>query len=162
MEICSKNNLSKMKQSELSKLIKDRTIITKPADKRCAAVILSTEHYKTMTMKHLDDASTYKKVDSNIEMKIHKNLKKFLNKYNKCFMESEQKFLNEKSFKISNFYSLPKTHKSKFREAAIHYQNTKVVEVREPSNLKLRPTAGRPNGPTRRLLFFRYSSKTIF
>ena len=76
MEICSKNNLSKMKQSELSKLIKDRTIITKPADKRCAKVILSTEHYKTMIMKHLDDASTYKKLDSNIDMKTHTKFEK--------------------------------------------------------------------------------------
>ena len=45
--ISSKNNLSKMEQSELSKLINDRTIIIKPANKGGRAVILSTEHYKT-------------------------------------------------------------------------------------------------------------------
>ena len=37
--------------------------------------------------------------------------------------------MNEKSFKTSHFYNLPKTHKSKVVEAAIHYQHTKVVEV---------------------------------
>ena len=31
MEICSKNNLSIIKQSELSKLIDDRAVIIKPA-----------------------------------------------------------------------------------------------------------------------------------
>ena len=33
MDICSKNNLSKIEQLELSELINDRTIIIKPADK---------------------------------------------------------------------------------------------------------------------------------
>ena len=61
MDLSSKNNLSKTEQSELSKLINDKTIIIKPADKGGAVVILSTEHYKTMIMQHLDDASTYKK-----------------------------------------------------------------------------------------------------
>ena len=63
-------------------------------------------------------------------MKIHTNLKKFLHKYHKCFTESEQKFLNEKSFETCNFFGLPKIHKSKVIEAAIHSQNTEVVEVR--------------------------------
>ena len=40
LDICSKNNLSKMEQSELSKLISDRTMIIKPADKGDATVIL--------------------------------------------------------------------------------------------------------------------------
>ena len=113
MDIFYKNTLSKMEESELLKLINDRTIITKPADKEGAVVVLSTEHYKTMIMQHLDDVSTYKKIDLNIDMKIHKNLKIFLQKHNKCFTESEQKFLNEKSFETSNFYGLPKIRKSK-------------------------------------------------
>ena len=43
MEICSKNNLSKMEQSKLLKLINVRTITINKAG---AAVILSTKHYK--------------------------------------------------------------------------------------------------------------------
>ena len=64
-------------------------------------------------MQQLDDASTCKKLDLNIGMKIYKNLKKRLHKYKKCFTESEQKFLNEKSFETYNIYGLPKIHKSK-------------------------------------------------
>ena len=41
MDISSKNNLSKTEQSELSKLINDKTIIIKPADKGGAVVVLS-------------------------------------------------------------------------------------------------------------------------
>ena len=119
-----------------------------------AVVVLSTEHYKTIIMQHLDDASTYKILDLNIDMKIRKNFKKLLHKYNKCFTESEQKFLNEKSFKTSNFYGIPKIHKSQVIEAAIHSQNTEVVEVREPRYLELRPIVGGPNCSTRRLSYF--------
>ena len=64
-------------------------------------------------MQHLDDANTCKKLDLSIGMKIYKNLKKCLHKYKKCFTESEQKFLNEKSFETNNIYGLPKIHKSK-------------------------------------------------
>ena len=81
MDTSFKTNLSKTEQSELSKLINDKTIIIKPADKGDAVVVLSTEHYKTMIMEHLDDASPCKKLDLNIDMKIHKNLKKFLHKH---------------------------------------------------------------------------------
>ena len=106
-----------------------------------------------MIMQHLDDASMYKKLDLNIDVKIHKNLKKLSHKYNKCFTESEQKFLNEKSFETSNFYGLPRGLPT-YIEAAIHSQNTVVVEVWEPRDLKLRPIVGRPNCPTRRLSYF--------
>ena len=65
-------------------------------------------------------------------MKIHKIQYKYTykyntntkHKYNRWFIESEQKFLNEKSFETSNLYGLPKFHKSKVIEAAIHSQNT--------------------------------------
>ena len=87
-------------------------------------------------------------------MKIYKNLKKCLHKYKKCFTESEQKFLNEKSFETYNIYGLPKIHKSKAIQAPIHSQNTVVKEVRERSDLKLRPIFGGPNCPTRRLSYF--------
>ena len=81
-------------------------------------------------MLHLDDASTCKKHDLNTNMKINRILKTFLHKYNKCFTESVQKYLNEKSFKASNFSVLPKTHKSKKIEAALHSQKTGTRDSR--------------------------------
>ena len=47
-----------MEQSELRELINDRIAIINFADKGGAVVVLSTEHYKTMIMQHLDDAGT--------------------------------------------------------------------------------------------------------
>ena len=52
MDICSKSRLSKVEQSEPSKLIKDMTIIIKPEDMAGAVVVLSTEHYKAMITQH--------------------------------------------------------------------------------------------------------------
>ena len=132
----SRNRDRDLDQSELSKIINDRTIIIKAADRQIrgaggAVVVLSTEHYKTMIMQHFNDASTYKILDLNIDMEIRKNLKKLLHKYNKCFTEYEQKFLNKKPLETSNVYGLLKFI-SKVIEAAIHSQNTEVVEVREP------------------------------
>ena len=53
-------------------------------------------------------------------MKIHTNPKKLLHKYNKFFTESDQKFLNKKSFETSSFYGSSKNHKSKVIEEAIY------------------------------------------
>ena len=76
----------------MSKFIIDMIIIIKTADRGGALVALPIEHCKTMIMQHVDDASRYKKLDLNIDIKIHKKSqipKKFFHKYNKCFTESE-------------------------------------------------------------------------
>ena len=44
------------------KFINYRTIIIKPANKGVAVAVLSTTHYKAMTIQDLDDANTYKKL----------------------------------------------------------------------------------------------------
>ena len=82
MDISSKNNLSKTEQAELLKFINNKTVILKPTDKGGAVVVLSTEHYKAMIMQHLDDASIYKKLDLNIDIKKHKIQYKYTYKYN--------------------------------------------------------------------------------
>ena len=49
---------------------------------------------------------------------------------------------------------MPEIQKSKVTEAAIYSQNTEVVEVREISNLKVRPIVCGPHCPTRRFSYF--------
>ena len=65
-----------MEESEMSKFIIDMIIIIKTADRGGALVALPIEHCKTMIMQHVDDASRYKKLDLNIDIKIHKKLQK--------------------------------------------------------------------------------------
>lgn len=46
-------------------------------------------------MQHLKDATTYQKVNFDIDMKMLKKMKKHLNKYKKCFTKPEKEFLNK-------------------------------------------------------------------
>ena len=59
MEICSKNSLSKIEQSELLKLIDGRTVIINLQIRGPS----SSSFYWTLQEYDYDDASTYKKFD---------------------------------------------------------------------------------------------------
>ena len=74
MEAKSKSNFSNMKQKELSKLINDKTIAVKPANKEEAVLILSTGHYQSMIIQHLLDQNKYKNPDPCIANKLHSEL----------------------------------------------------------------------------------------
>ena len=51
----------------------------------------------------------------------------------------------------SNFYGLPKIHKSQLITNAIKEQNSEVVSINEPQDLKVRPIVGGRKCPTRKL-----------
>ena len=112
---------------ELSKLSNDETILIQPADKGGAVVILSTGHYQSMIMQRLLDENTY--TYSCITSKIHSNLLRFLRKYKMCVTEPEWEFLNDKNLEVSNFYGLPKIHKSMIIESAINTQNSEIIGI---------------------------------
>ena len=129
-----------MEQKELPKLRSDKTIVIKPADKGGAVVIVSTGHYQSMIMQHLLDKNTYKKLDSCTDSKIQSNLFRFLRQFKMCFTKPESKFLHHKHHELSRFYGLLKIRKSKMIiESAINTQNSEIIEIFEPNNLKLRP-----------------------
>ena len=51
------------------------------------------------------------------------------------FSEPEWKFLNDKYHEVSNFYGLPKTHKSMTIEFVINTQNSEIIEIFEQMTL---------------------------
>ena len=53
--------------------------------------------------------------------------------------------------KTSNFYGLPKVHKSKEIKDAIKTQNTEYIEIINPRDLKFRPIVAGPANPTHRI-----------
>ena len=61
------------------------------------------------------------------------------------------KYLNEVDYDTSNFYGLPKILKSRLIINAIKEQNSEVVSINEPQDLKVRPIVGGPKCPTRKL-----------
>ena len=102
-------------------------------------------------MQHLLDQNTNKKLNSCIDNKIRSNLLRILRQHKMCFTEPEWKFINDKHHEVSNFYVLPKMHKSMIIECAINTQNSEIIEVFQPNELKLRPIVGGPKCPTRKL-----------
>ena len=57
-----------------------------------------------------------------------------------CFIEPEREFLNDKHHEVSKLYGIPKIHKYMNKESAINAQNSAIIYVFEPNDLKLRPT----------------------
>ena len=66
-----------------------------------------------MVVKILKDEKTFKKTNKNCDKKVFKDLEKLAAKFSNCLLKQEQDFLTKLSFSTSNFYGLPKIHKSK-------------------------------------------------
>ena len=62
----------------------------------------------------------------------------FIQKYSGELTEKETKYLADFEFKTSNLYCLPKIHKSKIINEAITTQNTGIITVHAPHDLKIR------------------------
>ena len=73
------------------------------------------------------------------------------NKYEPLLTKAEKLHLFQRNicFSTSNFYRLPKVHKSKQINDAIQPQNNEYIEIHEPDDLTVRPIVGGPNCPTR-------------
>ena len=65
--------------------------------------------------------------------------------------KAEKLYLTSTSFSTSNFYGLPKTHKSKQINGDIPQQNNEYKEIRKPDDLTVRPIVGGPNCATKPL-----------
>ena len=137
-----KSNFSPKEWAELRNLMNQPDIVIKEADKGGAVTVLSKNHYRAMIYEHLSNQNTYQKLDKNVDPIVMKKIKKLLNKHKSIFTDEEFKYLNEADYNTSNFYGLPKIHKSRLITNAIKEQNSEVVSINEPQDLKVRPVAG--------------------
>ena len=149
----SKNNLTKSERKGLQELKVNKDIIIKEADKGGCVVVMDTQHYVNMIMSQLSDKKTYQTTKSNCDKKVMENLSEFAKRYEKVLTGKEKQFLTKFRFKTSNFYGLPKIHKSKKIAAAIEEQNKECINIVRPDDLKLRPIVAGPNCPTRPLSY---------
>ena len=104
-----------------------------------------------MVVKTLQYEEKYKKNNENCDKKVFKDLEKLVAKFSNCLLKEEQDFLTKFSFSTSNFYGLPKVHKSKIIQEAIQVQNNEYIKIYEPSELTFRPVIAGPNCSTLRL-----------
>ena len=82
-----------------------------------------------------------------VVIKSNKNIAILVQKYN------EKDCLTNFSTKTSNFYGLPKIHKSKLISEAMEEQNSECVSIFEPDDLKLPPIVSGAICPTRPLSY---------
>ena len=114
-----KNNKNNLSQKQAFKnLQENENIIIKEADKGSAIVILDKAFYKTKIQEILEDKTYYKLINTNVDNNIISKITKFCKIHNKSLTKKEKDFLNYISI-TSNFYGLPRIHKSKLIKNAI-------------------------------------------
>ena len=79
------------------------------------------------------------------------HIKKFIHKFQDNTTEKEKDYLVNFEVKTSNFYGLPKVHKSKQIQDGIQDADSFYIKLPRPTDLKLRPIVAGPCCPTQRL-----------
>ena len=113
--------------------------------------IVDKEFYIEKSEEIICDPTAYQEVDANSDHKLMKIITDFIQKYSGELTEKETKYLADFEFKTSNLYCLSKIHKSKIINEAITTQNTEIITVHAPHDLKMRPIIAGPACPTHRL-----------
>ena len=121
-------------------------MLIKEADRGGTVIVMNKTHYYCMVVKILQDEVTYQNTNEYCDKKVFKDLEKLVAKFGNCLLKEEQNFLTKFSSSTSNFYGLPKVHKSKIIQEAIQVQNSEYIKI----YLTLRPIVAFPNCPTRR------------
>ena len=147
-----KANISDMNKKGLRNLTSNKNIIIKEADKGSCVVIMNTNFYKFKMTEMLHDEAVYKEIQENLDRKIVNSIEKFTNEFKDHLSKKEKKFLTKFDYKSSQFYGLPKIHKSdKIKKSEIKQG---VINIEEPCDLTFRPIVAGPQCPTHRLSHF--------
>ena len=146
-----KDNISKLEREAINSLTNVDSIIIKEADKGGAIVIMSKDHYKEMILEQLTNTDFYQELSSNEDRKTICKIKRFTSKFAENLTDKEADYLTNFEVKTSNFYGLPKIHKSKEIQEGLKDKSSFYVKLPRPSDLKLRPIVAGPVCSTHRL-----------
>ena len=147
-------NITAKERKAIESLRNNKQLIIKEADKGAAIVLMNRDYYVERAHQILEDQSSYEKINGNGDKKVMNSIKKFIDRYADELTKQEMQYLTNFDFQTSNFYGLPKIHKSKLIAEAISVQKSEVVVTLNPIDLKLRPIIAGPKCPTHRLSHF--------
>lgn len=150
----NRTNFSKHQWKILEELKNDESIIIKEADKGSAIVIMNKTDYKDMVMDIISDAGYYQHASDYKSQMVMKKLNQLVNIHRKCLTDKETDYLTNFECKTSNFYGLPKVHKSDTIKKMCEETKLPYIEMMKPDNLKLRPIVAGPANETHRLSSF--------
>ena len=128
----SKDNLMNLRKGLelLLEKINTNKIIIKPADKGSITVVMTPKDYWNMCYRHLSDTTFYNNLDNNDPSTIVQDrVNKFAEEYKSILTNNEYDFLTKRCHKISNFYMLPKLHKSKKINEIIEIKRTEYIQI---------------------------------
>ncbi len=145
------SNIAKEERQALLNLQRNENIIIKVADKGSAVVIMNKPYYQGKILEMLQDTETYSELDENMDRQVINKIKKLTEEYDNCLTDKEKDYLTKFDYKTSQFYGLPKIHKSKLIIEAIKEQNNECIQLLNPGDLKFRPIVAGPVNPTHRL-----------
>ena len=87
-----------------------------------------------MISDHFNDKTTYKMVESNCDAKVMKGIAKIIEKYKDNLTKKEEEYLINFSYKTSNFYGLPKIHKSKLKTTKRAWTYYRTIRFKTKTN----------------------------
>ncbi|KAF7642341.1 hypothetical protein LDENG_00259770 [Lucifuga dentata] len=109
-----RENLTKLQKQALDCLAKNESIITKPADKGGAVVVMDKDKYIEEALRQLNNPEYYHKLSSNPLSNTQEKLRGMLTtaKEEGWITKQEHDFLWCEHPRIPTFYMLPKVHKN--------------------------------------------------
>ena len=149
-----KSNLTSRERNAIQSLQNDKSIIIKEADKGGAVVCMDSDYYRDKILQMLSDKEYYEEIESSADSYTRKLINKLIDQHGSGLHDEEKDYLINFDHATSNFYGLPKVHKSIIIANAIAQQNSEYIVIRRPEDLKFRPIVGGPNSSTQRLSHF--------
>lgn len=146
-----RNNINKLEWDAIENLKNDESIIIKEADKGSAVVIMDREYYKSLCLSVLENSTYYEKQPSYESKEVMQKLKTIINEYGQQLTEKETKYLLSFNIKTSNFYGLPKIHKSQTIKDKCKISESTYINVTSPDDLTIRPIVAGPTCETHRI-----------
>ena len=146
-----KDNLPRNEMNALRELKSDHSIIIKEADKGGAVCIMDTDFYRIKISEMLNDIFTYKIVSKCNDTQTMNKIKSLISNYECCLKDEEVDYLLNFEYRESNFYGLPKVHKSQTINNAIENTCSDYICTQSPQDLTFRPIVAGPVCATSRL-----------
>ena len=116
---------------------------------------MDTTYYRvSLVLEGHLNSDAYEKIPIDEDKVVVQNLRKLVDRHKDSLTDKEQQFITDFDWKTSNFYVLPKIHKSKEIIGKISSSNQEFVEMSPPTDLKGRPIVAGPVSPTQRLSEF--------
>ena len=146
-----RSNLNKNERNALKKLRSRKDIIIKEADKGSAVVIMNKNFYEEKIDELLSEHDRYEEVEGNLDKKCMNKIDKLIQETDSYITRKEKEYLTKFEYKTSQFYGLPKIHKSDIITKSITDQNSHYIQAENPDDLKFRPIVAGPACPSHRL-----------